>query len=295
MGFLWEGSTGARAVQLFREMPHGTVLDTTALADMLGVRGGALHQLLARAVELRLVKKIRGKRPRSLWALGPGNDSATIERHRAPPPAPTPEEIERRRAAAERRRQRAETEAAKPVYSFAPTWPPGFVSASPVEPEPALLSGAPAASAEALPNAAGGLPAWLRGLAEAAEHLQTWKGRPIAPRPIQYLARWHVRYVDAHGQINGALQVQCVRPDLLGVDAWCEARGGISTFDLDGFARVSDAESGNPVDLGAWLKVATKKPAPPKKRGKGPDMPSKKRLGSHARPAAAEVGLCACA
>lgn len=299
MGFLWEGSTGARAVQLFREMPHGTMLDTTTLAEMLGVKGGALHQLVARAVDLRLVKKIRGKGPRSLWALGAGNDSATIERHRVPPAPPTPDQLERRRLAAERRRQRAAMEPAKPVYCFAPTWPPGFVSATPEGLERALLCDAAALGVETDPNAAVQLPTWLRGLSQAAGRSEALLSRPIAPRPIQYLARWHVRYVDAQGQINGVLQVQCVRPDLRGVDAWCEARGGISMFDLDGFTRIADAESGKPVDLAAWLKAAAKKRPPQKKRANGPNGPRKKRHALRSRPAAqpvsTEPGLCACA
>lgn len=78
MGFLWEGSTGARAVQILRDLPQGTSIATPDFARQLGVSGAALHQLLANAVNLRLIKKIRNRGHCILWALGAGNDSATI-------------------------------------------------------------------------------------------------------------------------------------------------------------------------------------------------------------------------
>ena len=73
MGFLWEGSTGARAVQLLRTMPPGTVMLTPDLAKALGAKQTLLHQLLANAVSLRLIKKVRVEGSAfSGWKLGAG-------------------------------------------------------------------------------------------------------------------------------------------------------------------------------------------------------------------------------
>jgi len=163
MGFLWEDSTGARAVRWLREKEQGFVVDTITFAQALEVKPGALHQLLANAVKLRYIKKVYGRGPCVGWKLGAAGDSVTIERRKSSAPA-SAEELARRRAASARRRQRADQPhqaepAARPVIS----WPPGFVSAfSPAdsyrpprlvidEPDPAELEAA-------------ALPVWLRGL-----------------------------------------------------------------------------------------------------------------------------------
>jgi hypothetical protein len=126
MGFLWEGSTGSRALQVLRALPQGTEILTPEFAEMLGVKAIALHQLLANAVDLRMIKKVRKKgRPCIGWTLGPGNVSVTIERRKPPQPAPSEQDLARRRAAAERGRNRA---APPPAPSFRVEWPPGFVS-----------------------------------------------------------------------------------------------------------------------------------------------------------------------
>ena len=137
MGFLWAGSTGARAVQMLRGKPPGTIIETPDFALLLDANPVALHQLLANAVQLRLIKKLRTRgRPCIGWTLGAGNVNATIELHRPPRPAPSPEQLERRRAAAEQRQQRLELQATHPPFAFTSSWPPGFVSqlAAPARP-----------------------------------------------------------------------------------------------------------------------------------------------------------------
>ncbi len=182
MGFMWEGSTGARAVQLLKELPQGTVIFTPQFAAMLEVKAGALHQLLANAVKLRLVKKIRGRGPCIGWAIGGGNDSATIERRRAPRPQPTAEEIERREAAAQRRRTReAEKAAALPAFSFDSSWPPGFVStfdADRYQPAAIAIPDGPG-----LIDASAPVAPWLRGLVGAP--VPAIRMVPPAPLPAQ--------------------------------------------------------------------------------------------------------------
>ena len=186
MGFLWEGSTGARAVQLLKELPQGTVIDTNDFAARLEVKPGALHQLLANAVNLRLIKKmhIRGHHCVG-WKLGPGNDSVTIER-RKPQAPPTPAEIARRRAATERRRRRADARNAPRPPAQAPSgvaWPPGFVStfASPSDGyQPPVLT---ADELDADVDAVAPLPTWLRGLISSPAPVLT--DPPPIPRPLQ--------------------------------------------------------------------------------------------------------------
>lgn len=189
MGWLWEGSTGARAVQLLREQPQNTVIFTKDLAARLEVAPGALHQLLANAVSLRLIKKVRDLGPQIGWKLGGGNDSATIERRKPAKPAPTTEELERRARAAQRRAARAaELAAAPPAPTFAPTdWPPRFVStfdpAGPAYAPPRVAVDGDAAPAAAVPDA--DVPPWLRGLyGLPAPEIEL---RPAAeqPKPVQ--------------------------------------------------------------------------------------------------------------
>jgi hypothetical protein len=132
MGFLWEGSTGARAVQLLRTKEPGTIMQTPELAQALGAKQTLLHQLLSNAVNLRLLKKVRV--PGSAftgWKLGAGNDSANIE-PRPPRPEPGSAEAVRRAAAARRRCERealrdeqGDGSVGKPQ---ALAWPPGFVA-----------------------------------------------------------------------------------------------------------------------------------------------------------------------
>ena len=184
MGFLWEDSTGARAVKMLRAMDPGTVIETPEFAMALGVDPGALHQLLANAVQLRYLKKIRGRSPCIGWTLGAGNDSATIER-RKPRPEPTPAELERRRAASDRRRRRIDPDAAMATHAaqIAPlSWPPGFVStfSSPElryqPPRRVIDDAAPALEVDQP------VPVWLRGLVGAPAPIAE---PPAPPRPEQ--------------------------------------------------------------------------------------------------------------
>jgi hypothetical protein len=185
MGFLWEGSTGARAVAMLRALPQGTVIETPRFAAALGVDPGALHQLLANAVQLRLLKKIRGRGPCIGWTLGAGNVNATIERRRPPRPPLTPEEAERRRAAAERREERGVAQPAISAFS-PPAWPPGFVSQlTPPGPRFADLEGDGAGAAAEVDEP---LPLWLRGLgARSAPPIDPdpTLPAPAPPRPLQ--------------------------------------------------------------------------------------------------------------
>lgn len=181
MGFLWEGSTGARAVAMLRALPPGTVVFTPEFAAALNVDAGALHQLLANAVQLRYLKKIRGRGPCIGWTLGAGNESATIERRRPARPPLSPEEIERRRAAAERRQLR---DAMRPNTTSAfttPSWPPGFISTL-APPRTAMLPGAESTGDDDVDDVDEPLPIWLRGLvgtpAPVIEILEP-------PRPLQ--------------------------------------------------------------------------------------------------------------
>lgn len=252
LGFMVEGSTGCRALQVFQELPQGTVLETFDLARRLRVKPGALHQLLANPVKLRLIKKIRRKqRVQVGWTLGPGNESVTIERH-VPRREPTTDELARRALAAERRAARqAERDAAAPTLPKAPAWPPGFVStlggsrAAPTSPELRALSAQQAAEAATL------APAWLRGSRSVPAANSRRAAAPAPPR--RYVARWHVRYADEAGQLSGVVQVLKAYPKLQRLDVWCEWRRQVRSLRFDGFSRIDDAETFKPVDLAKWL------------------------------------------
>jgi hypothetical protein len=129
LGYIVEGSTGYHALQVFKDLPQGAVLLTFDLARRLGVSQGAIHQLLANAVKLRLIKKIRHRGNGQVgWTIGAGNVSVTIEPRRIPPAPPTAEVLERRRQSAERRRRAAESAPPPPKFQLDTPWPPGFVS-----------------------------------------------------------------------------------------------------------------------------------------------------------------------
>jgi hypothetical protein len=128
LGFMVEGSTGARAVAMLKGMPQGTIIDTPEFAMLLAVKPGALHQLLDNAVKLRLIKKIRRRgSPCIGWALGAGNESAIIVPRRIKVPL-SHEEIELQLARAERRRLAAESPPPPLKFHLESPWPPGFVS-----------------------------------------------------------------------------------------------------------------------------------------------------------------------
>jgi hypothetical protein len=128
LGFIVEGSTGFRALQIFKGLPRGAQLETFDLARRLSVKPGALHQLLANAVKLRLIRKrYRKGIPQIAWTLGAGNESATIE-YRPAKPIPSDEDVARRRERAERRRVAAESAPPPPKFQLDSPWPPGFVS-----------------------------------------------------------------------------------------------------------------------------------------------------------------------
>ncbi|MGN6526752.1 MAG: hypothetical protein ACTHL8_10210 [Burkholderiaceae bacterium] len=113
MGFMWEGSTGSRALAILKALPQGAVILTPDFARQLGVEARALHQLLANALKLRLVKKVRQRGVVCVgWKLGPGNISATIERRRAPAPGAPPR----------RRRPRGELPPAPPPPALFVHW-----------------------------------------------------------------------------------------------------------------------------------------------------------------------------
>ena len=205
MGFMVEGSTGARAVAMLKGLPQGTILDTPEFAMALGVKPGALHQLLANAVNLRLIKKVRTRgNPCMGWKLGGGNESSTVEPRRSPAPPPTAEELERRRRAEERRMLRAVSAMPPaPAPSFGTNWPPGFVSTFS---SPALRYRSPADSIagdgpEADPDAE--LPTWLRGLVQGAAPAVDvpQPPAPAPPRP-QQLPLFDAREIGEPGRLR---------------------------------------------------------------------------------------------
>lgn len=184
MGFMVEGSTGARAVAMLKALPTGTIIETPEFALALGVKAGALHQLLANAVKLRLIRKRRERGcPCIGWQLGPGNVGTTIEPRRNPP---SPEEMDRRRAAAARRARRAAITPAEPVFRRDSNWPPGFVSTFT---SPELKYQPP--SEKLVDDGAAldmvrALPSWLRGLMPGAPPAPEPMHAPLPPpRPVQ--------------------------------------------------------------------------------------------------------------
>lgn len=233
MGFLWEGSTGARAVKFLREQGQGTELETSDLAAALDVKAGALYQLLANAVKLRFIRKVPGPGQSIRWKLGAAGDSVTIERRR-PTGSLSSAEMAWRRATNERRRQHAAS-----VRD----------ARSEVRPQLDAAGAEPAWPAH--------LPDWLIG-GHASSSIERPPRDGGKARPASYLARWHVLYRDARGQLHSDLQVQAVHAELGFIDAWCEARRGVDRFALSGFARVADAESGERVDLQTWLTRAVR-------------------------------------
>jgi len=225
VGFLWEDSTGARAVKFLREHEQGFVIDSVPFATALGVKPGALHQLLDNALKLRFVKKVYGRGRCVGWKLGAAGDSVTIERRKARTPL-SDAEIARRRAAREARRRETRRESV---------------------PEPVVYSGA------AEPDATLLTLAWLGGTAPNGVRGALLPARGRSSRPASYLARWRVLYRDERGQVHGDVQVQAVHAELGVIDAWCETRGGVDRFSLSGLTRVVDADSGRPVDVQKWV------------------------------------------
>jgi hypothetical protein len=235
MGFLWEGSTGARAVQLLRARPQGTVMLTRELAEALGAKQSLLHQLLANAVNLRLLKKVRVAGSQFTgWKLGPGNDSANIEPKSLQRPQ-SPSQMARAQAAAQRQRDRD----AKRVR--------------PVAHEVGISVSAVASLAEAA-------PAWLRGSTDRIHEVESKPSRGGVSRPGQRVTRLDVVHRDRQGLFRGVLRVQAVLSDSSTIEAWSEAHGRTIRLDCAGFVRITDERSGFPVDLQAWLRDPTGKP-----------------------------------
>lgn len=260
MGFLWQGSTGARAVEILRGLPIGTGIATPEFAEMLGVRAQALHQLLANAVGLRLIKKVRGGHC-IIWKIGAGNDSANIEVRRAPkavlrvPLDVNNVEQQARRLECRMRR------AAKLAAAEAATGQPSKSSRL----GPRLA--ADQESASSAPHAAldGGKSCWNFGPLNCALGV-----KPVAElrdggdtaacvaaletsRYQGYAAQWQVWYVDDGGQIRGVIRIQHIDPALRQVTAWCDVRQAVHTFALDKFRRVADASTAERIDVEQWL------------------------------------------
>lgn len=100
-GFIWQGSTGARAVEHLRKCAPGTVIESPTFAVILKVDPRALHQLLENALQLRLLRKVRIEGKTCVgWTLGAARIGATIEQRterRAANDPPRPPRRERRR------------------------------------------------------------------------------------------------------------------------------------------------------------------------------------------------------
>jgi predicted DNA-binding transcriptional regulator AlpA len=252
MGFLWEGSTAARAVQLLRTMPPGTVMLTPELAKALGAKQTLLHQLLANAVGLRLIAKVSlPGTPFSGWKLGAGNDSANIE-PRAPKRPLSPAEAARAAAAAQRQRARdAERAAAE--------------------------SGGVGIRGAAVAELAASAPAWLSAPVGNVPHAEA---KPPQAK-MQRVVRWDVLYRDWRGVFHGDVQVLALHAERGVVEVWSGVHARVMRLDCAGFLRVVDQRSGYPVDLQAWLRDPNGKPPllkPPKAKV------AKARKAQHRRP-----------
>ena len=131
LGYIFEGSASWRALQLFRELPRGTVVETLELAAMLHIKPSAVHQMIDTAVQLRVIRKVPNRpswrRPGTNraskcigWTLGAGHEDTEILKRTSPlPPVVSPTRREKRVF---------EGIAAAPEYRFGASWPPGFVS-----------------------------------------------------------------------------------------------------------------------------------------------------------------------
>jgi len=253
MGFLWEGSTGARAVQLLRAMPPGTVMLTPDLARALGAKQTLLHQLLANAVSLRLIKKARVEGSAfSGWKLGAGNDSANIEPKspQRPQRPQSPAQIERAMAAAQRKLDR-EAKRLRPVAQ-----------------EDGISGRAVASLVEAA-------PAWLSGSFGLICDVAPTPSQSGGHRRGQRATYLDVVHRDGSSLFRGVVRVQSVLPEFAAIEAWSEAHGRVVRLDCAGFVRVTDERSGFPVNLQSWLEHPTGKPPlvrPPqvKRRRVGP-------------------------
>jgi hypothetical protein len=279
MGFLWEGSTGARAVQILQDLPQGTTIATPDFARQLGVSGAALHQLLANAVKLRLLKKVRTRgSPCIGWALGAGSVGTTIEPRRVPPPTPTPEELERRAiAAAARAKRAAERAAAAPTLPKPPAWPPGFVST--FDPDSANARAVADMERDFLntgaPDSAAALPSWLAGPGPSRKAMRRRSAPPDQRCPASYLARWLVHYAGEGLHLHSVIRVQSVDPRGGRLKVWSEQHQEVQTLRWSGIRRAEDADRGRAIDLGAWWrkfrsKQSASKCAPPAQSGARP-------------------------
>jgi hypothetical protein len=261
LGFIIEGSTGARALAILEGMPKGALIDTIAFAAKLGVRAAALHQLLSNPVKLRLIKKVRRRGvPMIDWGLGAGNVGVTIEPRPVPRPPPTPEEIERRRLAAERRRLRAASAPPGPALTISSDWPPGFVStfgsASDARAQAELDR---QSVAQVVPDSPELLPTWLTGVAPTARGTRHRPSRYAAACPATYLARWLVHYTGEGRSLHTVIRVQSINARGALLKVWCEQQQEMRNFKKSGILRAEDADRGTLVDLDAWWRKARKR------------------------------------
>jgi hypothetical protein len=269
LGFMIEGSTGARALAMLQAMPLGTIIETQEFAMALGVKPAALYQLLTNAVKLRLIKKVhkRGS-PFIGWGLGAGNVGVTIEPRRERPPPPTDEEIKRRAIAAAARAARAAERAAAsttPMLPKPPAWPPGFVSTF----DPGAVNARAFADTgrdflnDGAPDSATGLPAWLAGPGPTCMAMRRRSAPPDQRCPASYLARWLVHYAGEGRQLHSVIRVQSIDPRGGRLKVWSELHQELQTIRWSGLRRAEDADRGRPIDLDAWWrKFRSKQSAP---------------------------------
>lgn len=255
LGFMIEGSTGARALAMLQAMPLGTIIETEEFAMALGVKTAALYQLLTNAVKLRLIKKVRVRGGRRIgWKLGAGNVGVTIELRRAAP-APTAEELERRAIATAARAQRAAERAATiPMLPKPPAWPPGFVSTF----DPGAVNAGACADTESdlsddgASDSGAGLPAWLAGHGPGGMAMRRRSAPPDQRCPASYLARWLVHYAGEGRQLHSVIRIQSIDPRGGRLKVWSELHQELQTIRWSGLRRAEDADRGRPIDLDDW-------------------------------------------
>lgn len=94
--------------------------------------------------------------------------------------------------------------------------------------------------------------------------------RDVAPKvaarpPAHWIARWHVRYLDFNGETTERIvRVVSVQPRLEKLHVWCELRNAERTFNLTGLTRVTDAETGEFIDMRDWLQSYSQSRRKPK-------------------------------
>ena len=92
--------------------------------------------------------------------------------------------------------------------------------------------------------------------AKAARKAAKEAQRLAGPAPVH--GRWSIIYRAAYGDerdmaTERIVRITEVKPNLRQIVAWCELRREERTFNLDNIQRAAHAETGEIIDLDAWL------------------------------------------